>query len=54
MPNDFTMMAIKIQHIETSELYAFATYLQEKLHESLIEARNDKENLKFKHYYFVI
>lgn len=50
MPVDYMIMAIKIQHADTNELYGFADINQEQLHEGLIKARNLKEGLKFKHY----
>lgn len=50
IPIEYMMMVSKIQHSKTNELYGFSTLLQEMLHESLIEAKNKKEDLKFKHY----
>lgn len=50
MPIDFIVIEMKIQHLETTELYDFVSYLEDKLHDGLLEASDQKENLKFKHY----
>lgn len=50
MPIDFMVMAMKIWHLETSDLYDFVSYLEDDLYEDLLWAKNLKENLKLKNY----
>lgn len=50
MPIDFMMLVKSIQHHSINELYDFATIIQDKFHEGLINAKNEIERLEFKNY----
>lgn len=50
---DFMFMAMRIQFLETSHLYDFIAYIEDKLHESLLAAKDLMEILKFKHHYLI-
>lgn len=50
IPIELMMMSIKIQHPQSNELYNFSTYIQHKLHEVLMNAKDEKAQLDFIYY----
>lgn len=47
MPLDFMYMAIQIQHPDFIVFFNLALYLEEKIHEGLLDIKNDVFNTQF-------